>query len=458
MPKLVSTNPAKNYELVGEVSVSTASEIAENVKKAQATKEAWKELGVKKRVELMKPIVEEFEGRQGEVAQIITKEVGKPIRQSRDEVRGYIGDFKWFIENVESSLAEQVTFEDEKSLHKMVHEPSGVAAVITPWNFPFGMAVWGIVPNLLVGNTVVFKTSEECPLLGKVVEEIFLNHDLPDGVFAEVYGNGNVGEQLAKSDINLIWFTGSSKTGGFLYKIAADKFVKVILEMGGSNPGIVFEDVDIEKAANIMADARLLNCGQDCSAVKRLLVEESIYKEFIPHLKKTFKSKVIGSPDDEKTDVGSLVAKRQLELLEGQVNDSLDKGAKIVYQAKLPKNLKGAFYPLTILNNIDKDMRVWREEVFGPVLSVVPFKTEEEAVEFANDTIYGLGSRIISNDKEKIDRVASKIEAGTVEVNKGDRWLLCNPYGGYKNSGMGIEHGTRGFQELCRVKIIAYSK
>jgi len=458
MSKLISTNPANNYSIVGEVTISGKAEITQKVQKAQAAKKAWKELGVQKRIALLEPICEEFVKHQEELAKLITRETGKPIQQSKDEAIGYVEDFKWFMEHAPFAIKDEITHEDKNSIHKIVYEPFGVAAVITPWNFPFGMAIWGILPNLLVGNTVVFKISEECPLVGKFIEEVFLDHNLPEGVFAQVYGAGEVGRQLSESEINFIWFTGSTNAGKSLYKTAADKFIKVLLEMGGSNPCVVFEDVDIDKTAEIIYKSRFQNCGQACNAVKRLIVYESIAEKLAAKLKKILKSKRIGNPEDQETDIGSLVAKRQLNLLKEQVDDSFAKGAKIIAQLKLPNNLHGAFYPPTILGNITKDMRVWKEEVFGPVLPMVTFATEDEAIDLANDTPYGLGSKVMSKNNERAERVASKIEAGTVEINEASRWLSCNPFGGYKNSGIGREHGELGFRELCQVKVISKSR
>jgi succinate-semialdehyde dehydrogenase / glutarate-semialdehyde dehydrogenase len=458
MSKLTSTNPSDNYTPVGDVEISTPEEITEKITAANKAKTVWKELGVAKRIELLRPIQAEFNERREEIAQLLTKEIGKPISQTRGEAEGYTEEFTWFMDHAEEALKDEVTYEDEKSRHRIVYEPFGTAAVITPWNFPYGMAIWGIVPNLLAGNTVVFKISEECPLIGKLMADVFANHNLPEGVFSEVYGSAEVGEALSKGDINLIWFTGSTRTGKSLYKTASDKFIKAVLEMGGSNPGIVFEDVDIPKAAELIYDGRFYNCGQVCDAIKRLIIHESIKDEFITELAKVLQSKKIGDPTSEDTDIGSLVAKRQIELLEEQVQDALDKGARVVAKLDVPERSQGAYYPPTILDNITKDMRVWKEEVFGPVLPVVAFKDEAQAIRMANDTPYGLGSRVISADKERAERVASKLQAGTVEVNEGDRWLTCNPFGGYKNSGMGREHGTLGMRELSQVKVISSSK
>ena len=456
MKKLISTNPAKNYEVIGQVDVSTDEEIKEKVELANKAKLAWKELGVKKRIEFLKPILGEFEKRKSELSLLITKEMGKPITEAK--LDGFFEEFEWFMDNGEKALADEITHEDEKSIHKITYEPYGVAAVITPWNFPVGMFIWGTIPNLIAGNTVVFKTSEECPLVGKLIEEIMNSKDLPGGVFSEVYGDGSVGQKLAESKVNLIWFTGSTRVGKLLYKIAAEKFIKAILEMGGSSPAVLFEDVDVPDVIPEIYTERFRNCGQVCDSVKRLIVHESIFEKVVQGLKQEIKKKIIGDPSSEKTQIGSLVAKRQLDLLESQAKDAVGKGAKVIIGGKSPAELKGAFYEPTILINITKDMRVWTEEVFGPVLPIVSFKTEEEAIELANDTPYGLGSRVYSKDIERAKRVASKIEAGTVEINHGSRWLPCNPFGGFKSSGMGREHGIAGLRELCQIKVISIGK
>lgn len=458
MAKIISINPANNYEALGEVDVSTDREIVEKIALANETKIAWRELDIKKRIELLEPIYEEIKQRSKEIAELISKEIGKPINECFDEVNGSIEEFKWFMENAELALKEEITHEDDKSIHRIVYEPYGTSAVITPWNFPFSMVIWGVLPNLIVGNIVVLKVSEECPLIGRLIEDIMSNYNLPEGVFSEVYGGGEVGEKLSKSNIDFIWFTGSTKVGQSLYKIAAEKFINVLLEMGGSSPCVVFEDVDISSAAQVIYESRFLNCGQVCDAIKRLIVHESVFDNIIEELGKIIKTKKIGYPLDKDTDIGSLVSKKQLILLQEQMEEALDKGAKSISEKKLPGYLRGAFFEPAILTNISKDMRIWKEETFGPILPVVKFKTEEEAIELANNTSYGLGARVISKDVERAKRVALKIDAGTVEINQGSRWLPCNPFGGYKKSGMGREHGIIGFRELCQLKVISMDK
>lgn len=458
MSELISTNPSKGYETIGSVGISTIEEIKKKVAEAQKAKTLWKELGVKKRIELIRPIYKEFLKRKQELALLITREMGKPIRESLDDIEWEASYFNWFLENGERYLSDEITFEDKRSIHKIVYEPIGVAGVIIPWNFPFDMFLWGVIPNLIAGNTVILKHSEECPLTGKLIEKIMNKSGLPKGVFSEVYGNGKVGALLANQDIDLIWFTGSTKVGKYLYETAGKKFIKAVLEMGGSNPSIVFDDVDIDKIIEKIFSKRFSNCGQVCDALKRLIVHQSIFDEVVEKLKHIAESRIIGDPENMKTDIGSLVAERQLKLVEAQVKDAIKKGANAITGGRRPKDLKGAYYLPTILTNIKRNMRVWKEETFAPVLVVMPFKTEEEAIELANDTNYGLGAQIYTKDKKRALQIASKIEAGTIDVGEGNHWLPCNPFGGYKESGMGREHGEIGFRELTQIKVIAIEK
>lgn len=454
MRKLISTNPAKNYRVIGSVDISSAKEIKNKVALANKAKEQWKELGVEKRIKLLLPLYEIVTNNLEKLAKLVTQEIGMPIKESRDNINWDLSYLKSFFESG-SYLNDEITYKKGTAIHKIIFEPIGTAAVIVPWNFPLGNILWGVIPNLIVGNTVVVKHSEECPLFGKLFAEMMDKLSLPKGVFSEVYGAGDVGECLVKQNIDLVWFTGSSKIGKKLFEIAGNKFVKSILEMGGSNPAIVFDNINIDDIIPRLHFKRFLNDGQVCDAVKRLIVHEDIFKEVVDKFKKHLLTKKVGDPEDPKTDLGSLVAKRQLELLESQVKDATDKGAKVICGGKRPNGLKGAYYLPTILTNIKFDMRVWKEEVFGPVLPIVSFKTEEEAIKLANDTNYGLGAVIFSKDVKRAERVAKNIRAGNIDINSGNHWMPQTPFGGYKDSGMGREHGRIGFQELCQVKVIA---
>lgn len=458
MIKLISTNPAKNYEIIGEVSVSTEKEIKNKVFRANLAKQEWRDLGVEKRVKLLRKLVAKLKEKRDELALLETREMGMPISQSRHDVDDAVRYLTWYLDNASKNLSAEVTYKDNTVVHRVFYEPIGVAAVIIPWNFPASNFVWGCGQNLVAGNTVVLKHSKECPLVGKLIEEIIASCGLPEGVFNEVYGDGKVGDYLVHQDIDIISFTGSTKIGKYLYTVAAEKFIKAVLECGGSAPGIVFKDAELDSVLGRLYYSRFANCGQCCDALKRLIVHESIFSEVVEKVKSCLKSKKVGDPEDESTDIGPLVAKRQLELLESQVKDAVDKGAKIVYGGKRPHDLQGAYYEPTLLINVTPKMRVWQEEVFGPVLPVVSFNTEDEAIELANDTKYGLGSFLFTKDKARVLRMASKIDTGMVSVNNASYLQPCSPFGGYKESGIGREHGKFGFGELTQTKVVAREK
>ncbi|OGD61744.1 hypothetical protein A2160_04700 [Candidatus Beckwithbacteria bacterium RBG_13_42_9] len=458
MATLISTNPAKDYQKLGSVKVSTLSEIKKKVALANQAKKAWKELGAAKRAQILKSLYKAFKKHYAEMALLTTREMGRPISETLGDQAWDMSYFGQFLSEGPKYLQDEVTHQDKKGIHKIVYEPYGTTALIVPWNFPFANWLWGVIPTLVAGNVVVFKHSEECPLMGKLIDKIMAEAKLPKGIFSQVYGDGKVGEMLANQPVDLIWFTGSSAVGKKLFAISGQKFIKSVMELGGSNPAVVFDDVKVDEIVDGLLWGRFANCGQVCDCIKRLLVHEKVAKELVGRLKEKLEKLVIGDPEDKKTQIGSLVAKRQVDLLKDQVTDAVKKGAKVITGGKEPQNLKGAYYLPTLLTNIKPNMRVWQEEVFGPVLPMMAFKTEAEAVKLANETIYGLGAKVYSKDLKRARRVASKIQAGCIDINQGNHWLSCNPFGGYKASGMGREHGRIGFQELTQVKVVAEEK
>ena len=230
------------------------------------------------------------------------------------------------------------------------------------------------------------------------------------------------------------------------------------MELGGSAPGIVFEDADVDKVIESIYFNKFLNCGQVCDGLKRLVVHESKFDEVVNKLKKIVENKKVGIAENQDTEIGPLVAKRQLELLQEQVKDAISKGAEIITNGKIPASLKGAFYEPTLIIKVNRDMRVWKEEVFGPVLPIMSFKTYDEAIELANNTRYGLGSYIFTEDKKKFEKASAEIKTGMVGHNNVIYVKPCNPFGGNKDSGLGREHGKYGFHELCQIKIVAMEK
>jgi succinate-semialdehyde dehydrogenase/glutarate-semialdehyde dehydrogenase len=454
MPTLISTNPANN-NIVGEVNISLDTEIIEKVKKAHAAKKAWKLLGAQQRADMLRPLHSLIEKHQAQIAHLITQEMGKPITQAQSEVTWSLEYFQDFVNNGPQYLTNDVTVKEANALHQIVYEPLGVVACITPWNFPFSNFVVSVIPLLIAGNTVVFKHSEECPLVGKFAEDLMQQLNLPEGVFSEIYGDGKVGEILVAQHIDAISFTGSSRTGKMLYEIAAQKQIKAILEMGGSDPAVVFEDADIAQLIPNLIARRFDNCGQVCCAVKRLIVHEAIYDKVVARLVDSLRHMIVGDPENPQTQLGPLAAIRQLQLLEAQIGNSIDQGAVIAIGGKRVPETRAAFYQPTILTHIKRNMSVWTEEIFGPVLPVIAFQTESEAIELANETIYGLSGVVYSNDIARARRVASQIDAGCIDINFASHWRPCNPFGGFKASGIGCIYGKPGFQELCRIKVIA---
>jgi succinate-semialdehyde dehydrogenase/glutarate-semialdehyde dehydrogenase len=290
--------------------------------------------------------------------------------------------------------------------------------------------------------------------------DLFNETGLPVGVLQYVVGAGDVGKMLVDSDIDLLWFTGSTAVGQELYKKCAGKFIKCLLELGGSSPAVVFADCDFEKAVETVYMARFFNCGQVCSAVKRLFVEKQIYDKFTAGLVEKIKKVKVGNPMDN-TDIGPLVSKKQLEILSDQVEDARRKGARVETGGKKPEGKQlenGNYYLPTILTGVTKAMRVYREEVFGPVLPVIAFSSEKEAVDLANDTPYGLTAEIFTADPQKAARVASQIQAGGISVNMDVAYSPYCPIGGYKKSGIGREYGDEGFKELAQLKYICEAK
>jgi len=455
--KIDSTNPA-NFQSLGEVLTSSPEAIKQAVTDAKRAQPSWQALGVTGRVKELQKLYDYLLDKSEHYAQLETAEMGKPIQGSRSSMKWALNHFKWNLENAAACLAPETSFEDKKQIHQIHYEPYGVAGVITPWNFPLSNFIMGALQPLLAGNTVVYKLSEEVPLFGKAIDEAWHKAGLPKGVFNQVYGAGDVGELLARSDINLLHFTGSSSVGKKLYVIAAEKFIPVTLELGGSDAGIVFEDADLDKMIEPIFWAKFVNAGQICCGLKRLFVHESRYKELVEKLSKFISQKKLGNPKDEDTIIGPLVSETQRKRLISQVEDAKSKGVKVLLGGTVPNLSTGAYFEPTLFTNINKDMRAYYEELFGPVLPITAFHSEEEVIQLANDTPYGLSAYVYTNDHERFKRVAAKLEAGSISHNGIDYSIPANPFGGYKNSGLGKTCGKIGLQHACRIKVIATAK
>jgi len=293
-----------------------------------------------------------------------------------------------------------------------------------------------------------------------MVIDLLQESGIPDGIANLLVGDGEVGKMLIDEPIDLVWFTGSTKVGQEIYKKCGEKFIKALLEMGGSSPGIIFADADLDVAMDNLYWGRFLNCGQVCTAIKRLFVEKSVCEKVVKLFVDKLRTLKIGNPM-EKIDIGPLVSQKQLKLLEEQVADAVSKGAKVEIGGKRREETefaKGNYFQPTILTNVNFDMRVLTEEVFGPVLPILPFETEKAAVDLANNTEYGLSAEVYTTDIKKGERIAKQLQAGTVAINTDDFFKPECPFGGYKKSGMGREYGEIGMREFCQAKVIAVVK
>lgn len=455
---ITSTNPARNFEELGAVTVSPPDEVRAKVKAARAAFPKWASLPLADRLNTLSRLRDQFVQNRTKLAELMTLEMGMPISQTLFTVDRAVSYMNWSLENAATHLAPIVTFEDETEINEIVMEPYGVVAAISPWNFPASNFVWATFQALCAGNTVVFKNSEETQLFALEIERMTQAANLPEGVLNVIYGDGKVAEALIADDINFISFTGSTRVGEILYKQAAEKFIPLVLELGGSDPGIVFADADLDKALPAIYAGRFTNCGQVCQSMKRLIVHESRMAEVTEKLKELLATKTVGDPLREDTAIGPLVSSRQLDTLIAQVEDAVQKGAKIICGGKRPAGLNGAYYEPTLLTNITPDMKVWREEVFGPVLPIVTFTTYGDALAKANDTIYGLASTIFTEDKDLAKRATRDLQAGMVKVNLTTTGKPSNIFGGYKRSGIGRENGPLGFHDVTQKKMTAREK
>ncbi|WOD43891.1 aldehyde dehydrogenase family protein [Hwangdonia lutea] len=452
---IISTNPSRNYEPIGEVQITSNKEIEALVKNAHNAQKKWEKLKLSKRISYLNDLLNRFSLERDTLSQLSSQEMGMPISQARGDMENGLNYFSWYLENASKYLSPEITYQKDGEINEVHYMPIGVVASVISWNFPFSIFVWQVIQNLIVGNVVIFKHSEETPLFGKEIERIFKESNIPEGVFTEVFGGKETGEFLMQQDIDMITFTGSSKVGKKLYQIGAEKFIPVLMELGGSAPGIVFEDADLDNIIESLYIKRFLNCGQCCDGLKRLIVHESRLDETIEKLTEIIGNKKFGLSEDEDTQIGPLASKTQVDTIEKQVKDAINKGAKAVLGGKRPNHLKGAFFEPTILVNVTKDMAVWNEEVFGPVLPVVSFKNYEEAITLANDTKYGLGGYVFTEDKKLFNQTVFDVKTGMLAHNSTSYVKPCNPFGGIKESGMSRENGKFGFHDVCQIKIIS---
>ena len=446
-------NPATE-EVAGTIAKGNKEDVNKAVEAADKVYLEFRQSSVAERKELLDKIVQEYKNRKDDIVDAITDELGAPLKVS-ENVHYQMG-----LNHFEAArdALDNFEFEERRGDDLVVKEAIGVAGLITPWNFPTNQTSLKLAAAFAAGSPVVLKPSEETPFAAIILAEIFDKVGVPKGVFNLVNGDGQgVGNPLSEHPkVRMMSFTGSGPTGASIMKKAAEDFKKVSLELGGKSPYIILDDADIDGAATAATGKVVNNTGQVCTAGTRTLVPASIKEEFLTAVKEKFSQVKVGNPREEGTQVGPIISKKQFDQVQSYIDKGVEEGAELLYGGPgKPENLeKGYFARPTIFNNVENDMTIAQEEIFGPVMSVITYNDLDEAIEIANDTKYGLAGYVYGQDKEKLHKVARSIEAGTVEINEAGRKPDL-PFGGYKQSGLGREWGDYGIEEFLEVKSIA---
>ncbi|AYX90367.1 aldehyde dehydrogenase family protein [Staphylococcus cohnii] len=446
-------NPATE-EVAGKIAKGNKEDVDKAVEAADKVYLEFRHSSVEERKELLDKIVQEYKNRKDDIVDAITDELGAPLKVS-ENVHYQMG-----LDHFEAArdALDNFEFEERRGDDLVVKEAIGVAGLITPWNFPTNQTSLKLAAAFAAGSPVVLKPSEETPFAAIILAEIFDKVGVPKGVFNLVNGDGQgVGNPLSEHPkVRMMSFTGSGPTGASIMKKAAEDFKKVSLELGGKSPYIILNDADIDGAASAATGKVVNNTGQVCTAGTRTLVPASIKEEFLTAVKEKFSQVKVGDPREEGTQVGPIISKKQFDQVQSYIDKGVEEGAELLYGGPgKPENLeKGYFARPTIFNNVENDMTIAQEEIFGPVMSVITYNDLDEAIEIANDTKYGLAGYVYGQDKEKLHKVARSIEAGTVEINEAGRKPDL-PFGGYKQSGLGREWGDYGIEEFLEVKSIA---
>ncbi len=448
MTLLISYNPATG-EPVGEIAVTPASEIPDVVTRARAAQPAWQALGHEGRAELMAKAHEGFLERAEELGRLITEEMGKPLTDAIGEVKSLGAGVREHLDEIGEALAPEV-IEDGRLRSVIYHDPLGICAAITPWNFPMAMPQWMVLPALAAGNTVILKPSEETPLCGQAYAD-GLNDVLPPDVLQVVHGADDQGKSLVEADVDLIAFTGSRATGQHILRSASGGLKRVILELGGKDPMIVLDDADLERAAKFAAWNSFRNAGQVCVSTERIFVVESVAERFQELLVDMTKKTKVANGLDDGAQVGPMVNATQRDHVLAQVEDAVERGAKVLAGGE---GHHDNFIMPTVLGGVTDDMDIACEETFGPVACITPVASEEEAVARANDTHFGLGAVVFGGDPQHTADVARRLTAGMIGINRAAGGAQGTPWVGARQSGFGFHKSRDGHRQFTQTRVV----
>jgi len=456
--KVVSVNPATG-EVLREFECATEAQVHAAVARARAAQPAWNEFGVRRRVAVLGEFQRLLHGKKSQVAALITREAGKPLVEALlTEVLVVLDTTRFCVENAFDFLRERPVPHGNLAMKtktgRILREPQGVIGIISPWNYPFSIPATESLSALVTGNAVLLKPSELTSLNALELASLLHEAGVPRDVFQVIVGDGTAGSALLNTEIDKLVFTGSVATGKRIAQAAAARLLPVVLELGGKDPMLVLDDADVDVASSGAVWGAFANCGQACLSVERCYVHRSLYDAFLEACARKTKQLRVGNGIDPQTEIGPLIHEQQLRNVEAHVEYARAQGARVLTGgARLPE-LGPNFYAPTVLADVTHEMHIMREETFGPVLPVMPFDTDDEAIRLANDSDYGLAASIWTRDRARGESLARHIQAGTVMVNDA---MACfgiseAPHGGVKASGLGRTHGRFGLEEMVRIK------
>jgi succinate-semialdehyde dehydrogenase/glutarate-semialdehyde dehydrogenase len=448
-----SVNPATGqrieaYELMDD------AKLDQIIHKAEKAQDAWRKTSFEHRAKHLREAAKILESNKSQYAELMAREMGKPLAQGESESEKCAWVCNYYADNAEDFLRDEL-IETDASKSFVTFNPLGIVLAIMPWNFPFWQLYRFAAPALMAGNAVILKHASNVTGCALTLEEIMHEAGIPEALFRTVLIDREQTQALiAHSDINAVTLTGSTRAGKAVASMAGKMLKKSVLELGGSDPYIILADADVQKAAETCVTSRLINSGQSCIAAKRFIVVEENYESFLKQMVDGMNQKHVGDPFNSATDVGPMAREDLRDQLHEQVQKSIEAGAECKLGGKL-NGMEGSFYPVTVLTHVSKGMPAYEEELFGPVAAVIRVKDEQEAIKVANDTNYGLGAAIFSEDEEHVEQIAvNEIQAGCCFINdfvKSDPRL---PFGGIKHSGFGRELSHYGIKEFVNIKTV----